>query len=371
MDVTSLSAFTAFQPRPVSGWPLRTLCNLDTASPHFLGHVLLASGLKRQAIFAALAEFERGACKVAAALGRASGIERRDLFTQPARSLILLKPAQVIRAIYGSVPHGLLGTLKRVGPDPFSRPGLYRDLFRLFDQPEEHERADLIRQASGKLTEERLEVVLTLDPALLHQRAFEHVMDLDEAQQANAAVRLIRATVSSATTDELRGSLAVLPQDVELSAWAASWLRKLDRPLAAPPTLNDPDLVVLGLQDLRAASLRLRNCLRQRILHIASGRDCYVVATSSPGAVAELRRTSNSRWVVAEIWGPSNERPDQRVADEMRRKLEAAGVVSLAAAVGQDDLEPLAEFFSAFDLTRGWPPPRRTRHGLPALQEAV
>jgi hypothetical protein len=346
------------------------LCDFDTASPHFLGHVLTASELKRQSVFAAVAEMEHNARTLAEALGAASGVQCRDPLALSAHSLVLLKPAQVLRAIYKSVPDGLLGTMKRVGPDPFSRPGLYRDLFRLFDQPEENERADLIRQASRKLTEERLEVALTLDPALLHQRAFEHVTDLDEAEQVNAAVRLIQATVSTATTAELLRSVAVLPQGVELSAWAASWLRKLDRPLAAPPTLSDPDLTVLSVADLRAASLQLRNCLRERILHVACGRDCYVVATASP-VVAELRRTSEGQWVLFDIWGPGNERPDQRIAEEMRGKLEAAGVVSLAAAVSAADLEPLAEFFSAFDLVSGWPPPRRARHRLQAVQEAA
>jgi hypothetical protein len=196
-------------------------------------------------------------------------------------------------------------------------------------------------------------------------------LDLHDAEQVNAAVRLIRATVSSATTSELRQSVSVLPQEVELSAWAASWLRKLDRPLAAPPIPSNPDLIVLGVSDLRAASMQLRNCLKERTLHVACGRDCYVISTASPGAVAELRRTSDGRWVLFDIWGPGNERPDQGVADEMRRKLEAAGVVSLAAAVSEDDLVSLAEFFSAFDLTSSWPPLRRRQQRLQTAQEAA
>ncbi|QDM16136.1 hypothetical protein FNL55_08970 [Tardiphaga sp. vice352] len=371
MDDTAPNHFTALQPRPVSGWPLRALCDFDTASPHFFGHVLTASDLKRQCVFSALAEIEQNARTLAGALGAASGVQGRDPLAQSARSLVLLKPAQVLRAIYNSVPDALLGTLKRVGPDPFSRLGLYRDLFRLFAEPEERERADLIRQFPGKLTEERLEIALALDSALLHQRVFERVADLDDAEQANAAVRLIRATVSTATTAELRRSVAVLPQVIGLSTWAASWLRRLDRPLAAPPALSDPDLTVLGVADLRAASMQLRNCLRERVLHVATGRDCYVVSTASPGAVAELRRTSDGRWVLFDMWGPGNDRPDQNVADEMRGKLEAAGVVSLAAAVPEAHLEPLAEFFGTFDLVSGWPPPRRARNRLQAIQEAA
>ena len=371
MNAHSPGSFITLQPRPVSGWPLRVIYDLDTASPLFFGHVLTASELKRQSIFAAVAEMKNDLRKLAKILGAASGVQSRDPFVQSARSLVLLKPAQILHAIYKCVPDGLLGALKRVGPDAFSRPGLYRDLFQLFAQPGQHERADLIRQFPGMLTEERLEIALALDSALLHQRAFERVTDPDDAEQANAAVRLIRATVSTATTAELRRSIAVLPQHIALRAWAASWLRKLDKPLVEPPMQSDTDLTVLGVSDLRAGSMRLRNCLRERVVHVASGRDCYVVSTASPEVVAELRRTADGRWILFDMWGPGNERPDHHAADAMRRKLEAAGVVSLAAAVGAADLEFLAEFFSAFDLTSGWPPPRRARHGLQAVQEAA
>lgn len=365
------NAFTKLHPKTVSGWPLRTLCDLDTVSPHLLGHVLTASVLKRQSIFAALVELQCNAGAVSVALGRASGVECSDPVARSARSLVLLKPAQLLRAIYGSVPDGLLGTLTRVGPDAFSRPGLYPDLFRLFAQPKERERADLIRQSPGTLTEERLEIALILDSVLLHQRAFERVTDVEDAEQANAAVRLIQATVSTATPAELRRSLAVLPQIIGLPVWATTWLRKLDKPLVDAPVQTDTDLVVLGVSNLRAGSLRLRNCLRERVVHVASGRDCYVVSTAAPEVVAELRRTSDGRWILFDMWGPGNERPDQQIADAMRQKLEAANVVSLAAAVGAADLQLLAEFFSAYDLTSGWPPPRRARHRLQAVQDAA
>ena len=371
MEKSVSNSFTKLQPRPLSGWPLRLLFDLDAASPHFFAHVSTASVLKRQSIFAALVELQCNAGAVSVALGRASGVECSDPVARSARSLVLLKPAQLLRAIYGSVPDGLLGTLTRVGPDAFSRPGLYPDLFRLFAQPKERERADLIRQAAGQLPEERIEVALALDPVLLHQRAFENLTDLDEAKQANAAVRLIRATVSTATPAELRRSLAVLPQHIALRVWAASWLRKLDKPLAEAPVQTDTDVVVLGASNLRAASLQLHNCLRERVVHVASGRDCYLVSKTSPEVVAELRRTTDGRWILFDMWGPGNERPEEHIADAMRCKLEAAGVVSIAAAVGPADLQLLAEFFCAFDLTSGWPPPRRLRHRLPAVQDAA
>jgi hypothetical protein len=94
------------------------------------------------------------------------------------------------------------------------------------------------------------------------------------------------------------------------------------------------------------------------------------VRSATRGIVLRIGETGiggRQAWVL----GPGNERPDQHIADAMRQKLEAAGVVSLAAAVGAADLQLLAEFFSAYDLTSGWPPPRRARHRLQAVQDAA
>ena len=367
MEITPPASFT-FEPRPVSGWVLRSLCDLDASSPHTLAHVLTASMVKRQAVFAAMAEMGRDIQHVAAALARATGIECRDPLAQIARAL---KPQHVIEAVYGSVPDGLLGALRRIGSEPFSRPGLYADLFRLFAMPADQRRADLVRQTSGKVTEERLEIALALDAALLHRRVFEGLAELADVERLNAAIALIRSTVSTATVGDLRRSLAELPKDADLESWAVSWLRKTDRPLAALPSLDDPDLIILGVADLAAAARKFRNCLHRRVLHVASGRNCYVVATTEPGAVAELRRTANGGWVIEDVFGPVNEAPDPHVAAEMRRKLESAGVVSLASVVSRGDLERLAHVFNAFDLVNDWPPGRRLQQRLQEIEEAA
>jgi len=98
----------------------------------------------------------------------------------------------------------------------------------------------------------------------------------------------------------------------------------------------------------------MRNCLRSRLVHAAIGRDCYLLATRAPGAVVELRRLSNGGWVAMEIWGPRNRRPDPGLEAEIRRKLDAAGVVSLGAPQEAGDLSSLALFFNAYDLTDAW-----------------
>jgi hypothetical protein len=46
------------EPQPFSGWPLEFACRIDTACPSFLASTFHASSLKRQTIFAALAELD-------------------------------------------------------------------------------------------------------------------------------------------------------------------------------------------------------------------------------------------------------------------------------------------------------------------------
>ena len=76
-----------------------------------------------------------------------------DPLAHTARALVVSKPRQIIQALFGAVPDGLLGALARLGPQPLSDPSLYRELFALFAHPMHRARANLLRQASGKLTE--------------------------------------------------------------------------------------------------------------------------------------------------------------------------------------------------------------------------
>jgi hypothetical protein len=159
-----------------------------------------------------------------------------------------------------------------LGSNPLRRSTAYHDLFRIFASQEQAERAKLLRQWSGPLNDVKIEVALALDPALVHQRAFQAVESMEMLEHLHAVLRLIRATVSSATEEALRLSLSHLESKAGLTGWATGWLRSMDRPLAAPPIQDDPDLVALYGSELEhAAREELRNCLGQRLAHAATG----------------------------------------------------------------------------------------------------
>jgi hypothetical protein len=373
MEITSLvvPGSVAFKPRALHGWALEVICDLDASCPNFLRHVVLASDLKRQTIYAAVAQIEGGRGILGQALGGQANIRQDDEFAQIARALIVLKPREILVALLGQVPDGLLGTLARLGPAPLSRRELYNGVFGVFADSVQRDRANLLRQAPGSLSEARIEFALALDPALLHPRVFKAVKSLDDLEQLHAALRLIRRTVSTATDVEIRRSVSELPGGAAVSDWAVAWLRRMDCPPAPPPIENDLELIPLYGSALEDAARRLRNCLGDRLPHAATGRDLYVEVSTPPGAVAELRRLSNGGWVLMNIWGPRNEPPDEELATRVRAKLEAAGVVCLEAATSQADLDHLTELFSAYDLSDWWPHRQRLRQRLQAMEEAA
>ena len=78
---------------------------------------------------------------------------------------------------------------------------------------------------------------------------------------------------------------------------------EVDRPLAAPPTPNDPDLSWMESADLPAATLSFATVSVRRFFTSLAGRDAYVVQRATQGRVAELRRSRTANG-VPQIWGP-------------------------------------------------------------------
>jgi hypothetical protein len=114
---------TTFKPRAFAGWALRAASLLDAHCPNLLNHILLASDLKRQVAFATVAEFQPHAPEPLAARFRqvapAECLTTLDPLAQVGRGLIISKPREIMEAVFGSVPDGLLGVMKRLGSQPF------------------------------------------------------------------------------------------------------------------------------------------------------------------------------------------------------------------------------------------------------------
>src|SRR5829696_982040 len=150
------------EPQPFSDWGLELACRIDTACPSFLAHTFHESNLKRQSIFAALAELDTTSSDDLAprlrAIAPAECITTPDPLAQIGRARIIAKARDIIGAVYGTVPDGMLGVMARVGADPFREPGGYRDLFRMLTEPQHRGRAKVLMQIEGKISPIKIEI---------------------------------------------------------------------------------------------------------------------------------------------------------------------------------------------------------------------
>ena len=239
-------------------------------------------------------------------------------------------PARSFAACSRSARTGLLGTLARLGPEPLGDWALYRELYRLFADPWSERRAHLLRQTSGTICEAGLRIVLGLDPVLLHPHMFAALSTPEQMDQLHGALEIIRATVSAANDENLRASVKEMAPGAEVKTWVEHWLRRMDRPLAQPP-VNDADLVPVYGAGLETLGRTMRNCAGQHLAGSATGQTCILWVDWPPGAVVKLSRLSDERWLVDEIKGASNRRPDPKLVAAICHKLHAAGVLTLAS----------------------------------------
>jgi len=332
-----LSAAKVFKPRPLDGWALQIAVNLDTVSPNFLSFLFCTSGLRRQAIFAALATLTREKPETLAAclcpLAPADCNSCRNPYEQIARALMVTSRArEIIRAAFGQVSDGLLGVLRRLGDAPLSEPALYWMLYETFANPEHRVRARALIQRSGPIHAKHIEIVHRLDPTLVHPHILDRIRCPSQVDSVNAALTLIRGVVSAATDQAIRQSVESLGDNTDLAAFFNRWLQKMDRPPARPPIPeHDPDVVVLTSGEAMAAlGRRLRNCSATRIIYSAQGSEVLIEWKHPPGLVAQCHYLTNGDWVLTEIHARGNGSVEPAAAAAFRRKLQTLGIPALS-----------------------------------------
>ena len=155
--------------------------------------------------------------------------------------------------------------------------------------------------------------------------------NVEQAEALNAALSLIRSLVPDATDDALRQSLTHLsPSDHDLSRWVLGWLARMRRvPVVPPISPGDADLRLIHGSDMAELGRRFRNCAADRVGYIAVGSRIYYewIGLGDP-AVVELRCLQGGRFVIEDIRGLRNANPAPAVADAIRARLSAAGVLA-------------------------------------------
>jgi hypothetical protein len=210
---------------------------------------------------------------------------------------------------------------------------LYFTLFEIFFDPQHRVRRNVLRQRSGSITATHIEVISRLDPVLAHQNVLNRLYGASQADDANAALALVRDTVSSATDEAIRQSVENLGQKTDLGTLFNRWLERVDRPpVRLPIPEDDPDLAVMTSgAAMTSLGRRFRNCAASRTLHLAQGIQVLLEWRHSPGLIAQCHRLTNGSWVLTEIYAKRNGRVDPVAAAALREKLEALGIPALCS----------------------------------------
>ncbi|MGA4551132.1 hypothetical protein [Methylorubrum aminovorans] len=335
-------------PKIYSSWALDRAIILDCACPGLLASTLYFGPTRRQAVFLLLASFDwLGQAQIASRFRRAIegavGPGQSDAAVIGRAILLLRRPRDLVRALFGSVPNGLLGAMQRLGHDPVGDPGTYEELQRLFfsDAPADKRRVKVLGQIAGSLVGAQIEIVSLLDPVLLHPAFVANIYETKQVAELNAALAYVRARCSGATDEAVRSSLARLKPGDHRSTLYKWWIHRFDR---LPRTLNtrgDPSLVVLGSAEAMSdAGRRYANCLKSKVGEVYLGNYVYIEyspAAPEPGVIAELRVTTRG-FLLEGLYARKNCKVRPERAAAVRRKLAACGVALYDHAPDERDL---------------------------------
>jgi len=246
--------------------------------------------------------------------------------------MTITRGREFIQGVFGEVPGGFPGVLTRIGPDPLPDPGLYLILFKMFASPQHRVRRDVLRQHGGPTTATQIRIIHRLDPVLVHKNVLERLQSASEAEDANAALALIRNTALSATEDAIRQAIENLGDKIDLATFLNRWLAKMDRPPARPLVPeNDPEVAVMTSGEAMASlGRRFRNCATTRVVYAAVGFEVLLEWKPSPGLVAQCHRLTDGGWVLTDIHAKANGRVDPVTAAAFRSKLASCGIPALS-----------------------------------------
>jgi hypothetical protein len=236
---------------------LHASVELEIISPGFLLYAISASPLKRHVIFAALSTLEHDepeflSARLCALAPCHSGFPSHPK-ARIARALMAMRARKIVRAVFGETPPGMLGLLSRLGDSALPEHRFYKIIFEMFANPEHRQRAAALLQVSGNIGPSHIEITQYLDPVLVHEKILNRIA-LNQVEDVNTVLALIRKSVSTATDAALRQSIEQIHPKTRLETFFSRWLKKMDQPVTGPQIpADDPDFTVLATGDAMAA----------------------------------------------------------------------------------------------------------------------
>lgn len=318
-------------PRAISAsWALEPIVGLG---PEFLHWITSrASVVRRQAVFAVaakgwLAEPEGIVAQVAPDL-------LPDAKGELARLLMIGDLPPIIAAAFGTCPDGYLSGLNRLGRDAFSEPELHLEFHRLYTDRALRDRRR-VGQHLGRLTEDRLRMLIELDDALVHRSVLRRDLPIERMRDINAALQAVRSASTPDDEESLLSALHESGQQREIDDLLRTWIRRCRFP--ALPFAADEDAGVFPIQDavdLMSRSLTYRNCTRSvhRAVDVICGRAAYVAYEPAgvPTAMAMLMPLNTGGWVVEGIYGVGNGHLSADQKAPLKAWLASRGVASVS-----------------------------------------
>lgn len=346
MDPALSSAITSRTIYPYTGWALDIAMFLDDRVPSFVARSFRWGALKRQAAYYVMAEIASGVPipELALRFAHQAPFTASDPLTRIGTVLDGLRAREIMRAMIGEVPAGLLGTMERLGVAPMSDPRLYRTLTRLYRPLDQTDRCRtrVLAQLKGALKGGQIEAISVLDPVLLHANILLRTADGAEARKLNLALAYIRSHCSAATDTALRQSIERIPPDLVLRKWVSRWAARFDGlPQSALDLGAEPSLVLIRSgAALVDAGRRYQNCLASKVGEVITGRYAFAEYRSSeagaPGVLAELRCTSRG-FVLDALYAHRNGMVRKDLAATVRTKLARCGVAIRRHAPGHPE----------------------------------
>ncbi len=332
-----LTGTQKFEPRPFSGKYLQVAVDIDVDYPGHLRAVLQGSDLTRQAKFLTYAEIMGG--NEAALAQRLRGPEAPSTSGNAetdraviGRALAILQPRDVVEAVFGAVPDGLLGLLARLGADPLADPSLYRTAFSLYADPQHQRRAALLRQIEGKVSPTKIAAAARLPDVLLRAAVLNKIHDVPvQLPSLCAFVNYIRV-VCDADDAAIAHSLNDLRPGTsgqDLKSWAQTWMMRQVRLHVPPPIpVEDAAFSLIVGRDLARIGREFRNCLGERLAEAFLASTIHYLWTDAPGgaAVVALSPLSDGGWFVEDVRQARNRRLSSSAVRELRAALSKYGI---------------------------------------------
>lgn len=319
---------------PLSGWLLSTLVVLEEDCGGTLLFAYKAGPLWRNSVAVAVAMGNLDHHPQTFLLRAYGSVdESRDapsLRAQFAKAIQTMTPRQIVEAALDVLPPSLCGSLKKIGIEALTTAEAYRRLVDLLGSTNAEDRARrrVLEQVNERLTDNLLQVIETVDLAVLTPTVVTRIHDAGDAHRLNARLRAIRQLCSTANDKSLRESADAMGSNFNAGSFARSWLARADRlePLGLP---IDDALDVIRINPAKAEDWgrRFRNCVSSYASEMAAGASAFFVIEAL--SVIVVLRLTDAGWMLVGVHTHGNGPVPRAVVETVKEKLCALGVLCI------------------------------------------